>query len=126
LSEAERALIAMIIALDGVRSDVRLLILDEVTAALPRNQAEPPGRNARKIRDWGSHGHPSPCRASWSRLDDDGVARTVAYEAEVRDIDEARLIEEMVGPTKEHAKFQPKASGPAVSGLSGPKASKSR
>ena len=41
LSAAERALVAMIIALDRVRSDLRLLILDEVTAALPRNQAEP-------------------------------------------------------------------------------------
>ena len=41
LTAAERALIAIIIALDGARSDVKLLILDEVTAALPRNQAEP-------------------------------------------------------------------------------------
>ena len=41
LSAAERALIAIIIALDSARSDVKLLILDEVTATLPRNQAEP-------------------------------------------------------------------------------------
>jgi ribose transport system ATP-binding protein len=43
-------------------------------------------------------------RASRATVLRDGA---VAYEAEVRDIDEARLIEEMVGPTKEHAKFQP-------------------
>jgi ABC-type sugar transport system ATPase subunit len=118
---AERALIAMIIALDGVRSDVRLLILDEVTAALPRNQAEPYLDRVATLARSGIgvlmvthrlaelHG-----RASKATVLRDGA---VGYEAEVRDIDEARLIEEMVGPTKEHA---------AVSGLSGPKASKSR
>lgn len=108
LSAAERALIAMIIALDGVRSDVRLLILDEVTAALPRNQAEPYLDRVATLARSGIgvlmvthrlaelHG-----RASKATVLRDGA---VAYEAEVRDIDEARLIEEMVGPKKEHAK----------------------
>ena len=41
LSSAERALVAMIIALDRVKTGLKLLILDEVTASLPRNQAEP-------------------------------------------------------------------------------------
>jgi ribose transport system ATP-binding protein len=39
LSPAERALVALIIALDQVRSGVELLILDEVTASLPESQA---------------------------------------------------------------------------------------
>jgi ABC-type sugar transport system ATPase subunit len=41
LSAAERALVAIIIALDQVKANLRLLVLDEVTASLPRNQAEP-------------------------------------------------------------------------------------
>lgn len=41
LSAAERALVAIIIALDRVKSGLKLLVLDEVTASLPRNQAEP-------------------------------------------------------------------------------------
>jgi ribose transport system ATP-binding protein len=39
LSPAERALVALIIALDRVKSGVELLILDEVTASLPESQA---------------------------------------------------------------------------------------
>ncbi len=41
LSAAERALIALMIALDRVKSGLQLLILDEVTASLPRDEAEP-------------------------------------------------------------------------------------
>jgi ABC-type sugar transport system ATPase subunit len=40
LSPAERALVALVIALDRVRNGVELLILDEVTASLPEDQAE--------------------------------------------------------------------------------------
>jgi len=39
LSPAERALVAMVIALDQVKMGLELLILDEVTASLPENQA---------------------------------------------------------------------------------------
>lgn len=39
LSPAERALVALVIALDRVRDGVELLILDEVTASLPEDQA---------------------------------------------------------------------------------------
>jgi ribose transport system ATP-binding protein len=39
LSPAERALVALIIALDQVKSGVELLVLDEVTASLPESQA---------------------------------------------------------------------------------------
>ena len=39
LSPAERALVAMVIALDRVKMGLQLLILDEVTASLPENQA---------------------------------------------------------------------------------------
>lgn len=39
LSPAERALVAMVIALDQVKLGLELLILDEVTASLPENQA---------------------------------------------------------------------------------------
>ena len=41
LSPAERALVALIIALDRVNTGVNLLILDEVTASLQRDEAEP-------------------------------------------------------------------------------------
>jgi ABC-type sugar transport system ATPase subunit len=41
LSPAERALVALIIALDRVDDDLNLLVLDEVTASLPRDEAEP-------------------------------------------------------------------------------------
>jgi ribose transport system ATP-binding protein len=42
LSPAERALVALIIALDGIEaSSLSLLILDEVSASLPRDEAEP-------------------------------------------------------------------------------------
>ena len=40
LSPAERALVALVIALDQVKSGVELLILDEVTASLPEDQAQ--------------------------------------------------------------------------------------
>jgi ribose transport system ATP-binding protein len=39
LSPAERALVAMVIALDQVKTGLELLILDEVTASLPERQA---------------------------------------------------------------------------------------
>ena len=108
LSAAERALIAMIIALDRVRSNLKLLILDEVTAALPRNQAEPYLDRVAALARSGIavlmvthrlvelHG-----RASKATVLRDGA---VAYEAEISDVDEARLIEEMVGPARESAK----------------------
>jgi ABC-type sugar transport system ATPase subunit len=114
LSAAERALIAIIIALDSARSDVKLLILDEVTATLPRNQAEPYLDRVAALARSGIgvlmvthrlaelHG-----RASKATVLRDGA---VAYESETRDIDEAHLIEEMVGP----AKPQAKASGAGV------------
>jgi ribose transport system ATP-binding protein len=41
LSPAERALVALIIALDRVDAGLNLLVLDEVTASLPRDEAEP-------------------------------------------------------------------------------------
>src|ERR1700677_4080932 len=40
LSPAERALVAMVVALDQVKAGLELLVLDEVTASLPENQAE--------------------------------------------------------------------------------------
>jgi ribose transport system ATP-binding protein len=40
LSPAERALVALAIALDRVKTGLELLILDEVTAALPESQAQ--------------------------------------------------------------------------------------
>jgi len=41
LNPADRALVALIIALDRVASGLNLLVLDEVTASLPRDEAEP-------------------------------------------------------------------------------------
>ena len=105
---AERALIAIIIALDGARSDVKLLILDEVTAALPRNQAEPYLERVAALARSGIgvltlnhrlaelHG-----RASKATVLRGG---TVAYEADAEHIDEDRLVKEMVGPAKAQAK----------------------
>jgi ribose transport system ATP-binding protein len=40
LSPAERALVALAIALDGVESDLSLLVLDEATASLPQGEAQ--------------------------------------------------------------------------------------
>ena len=40
LAPADRALVALVIALDRVQSGLELLILDEVTASLPEDQAE--------------------------------------------------------------------------------------
>jgi ribose transport system ATP-binding protein len=40
LSPAQRALVALVIALDQVKTGVELLILDEVTASLPEDQAK--------------------------------------------------------------------------------------
>jgi ABC-type sugar transport system ATPase subunit len=114
LTAAERALIAIIIALDGARSEVKLLILDEVTAALPRNQAEPYLERVAALARSGIavlmvthrlaelHG-----RASKATVLRGG---TVAYEVDAEHIDEDRLVEEMVGP----AKAPPKASSASV------------
>ena len=108
LTAAERALIAIIIALDGARSDVKLLILDEVTAALPRNQAEPYLERVAALARSGIgvlmvthrlaelHG-----RASKATVLRGG---TVAFEADAERIDEDRLVKEMVGPAKAQAK----------------------
>jgi ABC-type sugar transport system ATPase subunit len=41
LTPAERALVSLIIALDRAPAELSLLILDEVTASLPRDEAEP-------------------------------------------------------------------------------------
>src|ERR1700735_941425 len=41
LTPAERALVSLVIALDRAPSELSLLILDEVTASLPRDEAEP-------------------------------------------------------------------------------------
>ena len=119
LGAAERALIAVILALDRVRSDLKLLILDEVTAALPRDQAEPYLDRVATLASSGIavlmvthrlaelHG-----RASKATVLRDGA---VAYEAEISEIDEARLIEEMVGPANEDAKVSD--AGVRASGL---------
>jgi ribose transport system ATP-binding protein len=118
LSAAERALIAVIIALDRVRSDLKLLILDEVTAALPRNQAEPYLDRVAELARSGVavlmvthrlaelHG-----RASKATVLRDGA---VVYEAEADEINEARLVEEMVGLVHEDARD---ASAARASGL---------
>jgi ABC-type sugar transport system ATPase subunit len=120
LSAAERALIAMIIALDRVRSNLKLLILDEVTAALPRNQAEPYLDRVAALARSGVavlmvthrlaelHG-----RASKATVLRDGA---VVYESEIRDVDEGRLIEEMVGPAKEQTSGS--SAGVRIGGLS--------
>lgn len=41
LTPAERAMVSLAIALDGVGSGVAMLVLDEVTASLPRDEAQP-------------------------------------------------------------------------------------
>lgn len=120
LSAAERALVTVIIALDRLGSDLKLLILDEVTAALPRNQAEPYLDRVLALAQSGVavlmvthrlaelHG-----RASMATVLRDGA---VVYESRVSEIDEARLVEEMVGPAIEIAD-KPRAAV-RVSGLS--------
>jgi ribose transport system ATP-binding protein len=101
LSAAERALVAIIIALDRVKTGLRLLVLDEVTASLPRNQAEPYLERVAGIAQSGVgvlmvthrlaelHG-----RASRVTLLRDG---RIVYTASSEQIDEARIVAEMVG-----------------------------
>jgi ribose transport system ATP-binding protein len=108
LSAAERALVAIIIALDRVKTGLRLLVLDEVTASLPRNQAEPYLERVTGIARSGVgvlmvthrlaelHG-----RASRVTLLRDG---RVAYMASSGQIDEGRIVAEMIGtPTPTEA-----------------------
>lgn len=118
LSAAERALVAVIIALDRVGSDLRLLILDEVTASLPRNQAEPYLDRIAALARLGvavlmvTHRLAElDGRAARATVLRDGA---VAYEAEADGIDERRLIDEMVGPASPGAA---RSAAPSEPGL---------
>lgn len=55
LTAAERAMVAVELALRGAGDGLRLLVLDEATAALPDSEAEPFLRHVRRIAD---RGHP--------------------------------------------------------------------
>jgi ABC-type sugar transport system ATPase subunit len=107
LSAAERALVAVIIALDRVGPHLKLLILDEVTASLPRNQAEPYLDRVAALAKSGVAVLMVTHRLAelQGRVSKVTVLRdgAIAYESEVREIDEARLVEEMVGSTSEAA-----------------------
>jgi len=111
LSAAERALVAIIIALDRVKSGLRLLVLDEVTASLPQNQAEPYLDRVTAIARSGVgvlmvthrlaelHG-----RASRVTLLRDG---RVAYGAVSEEVDERRIVAEMIGTPGPEAAGEP-------------------
>ena len=100
LTAAERALVAIVIALDRVRAGLKLLVLDEVTASLPRNQAEP---YLDRVLDFARSGvgilmithrlAELHGRASSVTLLRDGV---VAYAAEAGAVDDRRLVAEMI------------------------------
>jgi ribose transport system ATP-binding protein len=101
LTAAERALVAIVIALDRVRAGLKLLVLDEVTASLPRNQAEPYLDRILSLARSGVgilmvthrlaelHG-----RASSVTLLRDGI---VVYAAGAGEVDDRRLVAEMIG-----------------------------
>ncbi len=101
LSAAERSMVAIVIALERVKSGLKLLVLDEVTASLPRNQAEPYLEQVRAIAASGvgvlmvTHRLAElQGRASAVTLLRDGA---VAYRAQAGEIDEQRIVSEMVG-----------------------------
>lgn len=101
LSAAERSMVAIVIALERVKSGLRLLVLDEVTASLPRNQAEPYLEQVISIAASGvgvlmvTHRLAElQGRASRVTLLRDG---RVAYRATADELDERRIVTEMVG-----------------------------
>ena len=114
LTAAERALVAIVIALDRVRAGLKLLVLDEVTASLPRNQAEPYLDRVLDLARSGVgilmvthrlaelHG-----RASSVTLLRDGA---VAYAAGAGAVDDRRLVAEMIA-----------APGPSIPLPAGPR-----
>ena len=70
LTPAERALVAVVVALDQVKAGLELLILDEVTAPLPEKQAEGFLDHVRAIaqaRNRRADGHASARRIAWPR-----------------------------------------------------------
>jgi ABC-type sugar transport system ATPase subunit len=94
-------MVAIVIALERVKSGLRLLVLDEVTASLPRNQAEPYLDQVMAIAASGvgvlmvTHRLAElQGRATSVTLLRDGA---VAYRAKAGQIDERRIVSEMVG-----------------------------
>ncbi len=99
LSAAERALVAIVIALDKIGSGIKLLILDEVTASLPQNQAEPYLDRVAALARSGigilmvTHRLAElRGRASNVTVLRDGL---VVYAAPAGEVDDARLVHEM-------------------------------
>ena len=103
LSPAERALVALVIALDRVKHGVELLILDEVTAALPEDQAQLFLQRAGKIAASGVAILMVTHRLAELR----GLARSVTvlregrvvYAAPAGELGDDGLVSHMVGPS---------------------------
>jgi ABC-type sugar transport system ATPase subunit len=105
LSPAERALVGLAIVLDRVREGLRLLILDEVTASLPQDQAE---SFLARVDTLASEG--TPVLMVTHRLEEVGAHAqrvTVLRDGQVvhsglaRDADEKTLVDHIVGARRD-------------------------
>jgi ribose transport system ATP-binding protein len=118
LSPAERAIVALVIALDRVRAGVGLLILDEVTASLPEDQAEGFLRRVGNVAKDGVAVLMVTHRLSELR----GLARAVTVLREGRVVHSApageasdeELVDHMVGAGKTDARVEERRSGATV------------
>jgi ABC-type sugar transport system ATPase subunit len=121
LSPAERALVALVIALDRVRTGVELLILDEVTASLPEDQAEVFLRRVGKVAKDGVAVLMVTHRLT--ELGDLAQAVTVLREGRVvhsapaGEATDEQLVAHMVGVGTADARVEDRKSGSAVRGL---------
>jgi ribose transport system ATP-binding protein len=117
LSPAERALVALIIALDRVSSGLNLLVLDEVTASLPRDEAEPYLDRVAAL----ARGGVSVLMVTHRLAELRGRAATMTilrdgrtvFAGQTAGIDDDTIIAQMVGEAgqRPHGRSMPKAQG---------------
>lgn len=121
LSPAERALVAMVIALDQVKTGLELLILDEVTASLPEKQAATFLDRVAAIAQAGTAVLMVTHRLAelQGRANKVTVLRNgqVVYSASASTVDYKTLVAIMVGPSDRPAKPEKGAASGIVSRL---------
>jgi len=118
LSPAERALVALVIALDQVKSGVELLILDEVTASLPEDQAHVFLERVGRIAETGT----AVLMVTHRLAELHGLARAVTvlregrvvYAAPAGQISDESLVAYMVGANKTVGEMRVEGSGATV------------
>jgi ribose transport system ATP-binding protein len=121
LAPADRALVALVIALDRVQSGLELLILDEVTASLPEDQAEVYLERVRQIAEGGAsvlmvtHRLAEVRRLATSSTILRGGQRV--YSGAASDLDDEGMVSHMVGPVTATAAGAVKTTSGAVGRL---------